>query len=169
MLDRRENLAQVGGCHDARPIPLFDGARELICRPHKRRDSAGARTPIQLAWGTDLDDLAVVEHGNAVTDRHGFDLIVGDVHCREAKLPLKRDQLVAQLLAHARVDVRQRLVEQDDAAAADNRPRQRHALLLAAAQLGRMAPLQCPAPNERGAFVTRARKSSPPMPHARSG
>ncbi len=59
----------------------------------------------------------------------------------DPELGEKRFQLLARLLAELRVEVAERLVEQDDLGLCHQRPRQRDALLLASRKLGRRAPL----------------------------
>ena len=56
------------------------------------------------------------------------------------RAPLQRLDLVPQAQAHARVERRQRLVEQQQARRRRERAGQRHALLLAARQLGGIFP-----------------------------
>ena len=58
-----------------------------------------------------------------------------DVHERDADLVLQRSQIVLQLLAQLGVERAERLVEEQHRRLQDERPCQRHALLLAARQL----------------------------------
>ncbi len=82
---------------------------------------------------------AVVQHGDAVAHRHRLDLVVGDVDGRHAEAPLQRGDLRAGLDAELGVEVRQRLVHQEDLRLAHDRPPHRHPLALTARQLGRLA------------------------------
>ena len=90
---------------------------------------------------------------------HGLRLVVRHVDGGEAELALHGQQLEAQLLAHLRVDVRERLVEEDEVGVGHERPRERHPLLLAAAQLARVLPLQLGDADEPEHVGRRARRS----------
>ena len=85
-----------------------------------------------------LLDIAGIEHHDLVGHGHGFDLIVGDVDCGRGELPLQLGDLQSHLHAQRRVEIRQRLVEQEGFRLANNRPADRHALALAAGQLARL-------------------------------
>jgi hypothetical protein len=87
----------------------------------------------------DLLDQAVVHDDHGVGQRHRFFLRVRDVHEGQAQFLLPAAQLGAHLDAQEGVERRQRLVEQQHARLGDERARQRHALLLAAGQLARLA------------------------------
>ena len=71
--------------------------------------------------------------------RHGLLLVVRDVHERDADVLLDALELDLQLLAQAQVERAERLVEEQRARPVDERAGERHALLLAAGQLGRLA------------------------------
>jgi hypothetical protein len=81
-------------------------------------------------------------HADAVGQRQRLVVVVGDVQRADAVLAHHLADEVAQLLAQAGVQVRQRLVAQQQARLAHQRPRQRHALLLSARQGMRVAPGQ---------------------------
>ncbi len=66
-------------------------------------------------------------------------LVVGDEDEGDADIPLQRQQLDLELLAELEIERAQRLVEQQHAAVVDERPGERHALLLAARELRRLA------------------------------
>jgi len=66
---------------------------------------------------------------------------------------------VAHALPQLRVQVAQRLVEQQQARPPDDGPRQRHALLLAAAQLRRRPAREPARPTSSSASITRGRIS----------
>ena len=74
---------------------------------------------------------------DAIRQCQRFFLIVGHVHRRDAEGLLQRLQFEAHLLAQLGVEVAERLVEQQHLRLGHQRPRQRDALLLAAAQIGR--------------------------------
>ena len=79
------------------------------------------------------------EQDHAIGHRHRLDLVVRDVHHRDAELALQRADLLAHLGAQLRVEVRQRLVHQAHRRLVDDRAAERHALLLAAGELRRLA------------------------------
>ena len=74
-----------------------------------------------------------------VGDVHRLLLVVGHEHGRDVRLVVQPPQPDAQLLADPRVERPERLVEQQHLGLDRERPGQRHALPLAARQLGRVA------------------------------
>ncbi len=86
-----------------------------------------------------LLEHAVPHHGDPVAHRHRLDLVVRDVDRRHAQLALHPRDLGAHLHAQARVEVRERLVHQEDPRLADDRAAHRDALALAAGELARLA------------------------------
>ena len=82
---------------------------------------------------------AAVEQGDAVRDRHGLDLIVSHQEGGQIERDDERSQPGARLLAQLRVEIGERLVEQDDGGFVDEGARERHALLLPAGELVRVA------------------------------
>ena len=97
---------------------------------------------VDLARGADLLHGTPVEDDDAVRQRHRFGLVVRHIDERDAGAALQRLELGAHALAQLGVEVRQRLVEQQDRRLDHQRARQRHALLLATRQLTRMALLE---------------------------
>jgi hypothetical protein len=81
-----------------------------------------------------LLEQAVLEHRDAVTHRHGLDLVVRDVDRSDAEPALQRGDLRARLHAQLRVEVGQRLVHEEHLRAADDRPPHGHALPLTTGQ-----------------------------------
>ena len=71
--------------------------------------------------------------------RHGLDLVVGDVDDRRPEPLVEAGDLGAGLDAQLGVEVRERLVHEEDRGLADDRPAERDALALAAGQLLRLA------------------------------
>ena len=88
-----------------------------------------------LARRADLDDAPVHEDRDAVGERHRLFLVVGDVDRGRAERALQLVQAEPRLEAQLRIEVGQRLVEQEQLRLADDRARQRDALLLAARKL----------------------------------
>ena len=83
--------------------------------------------------------MPVVHDRDRVGHRHRLLLVVRDVDEREPELALDALQLELHLLAELQVERAQRLVEQEHLRAVDQRARERHALLLTAGQLARLA------------------------------
>ena len=113
----------------------------------------GLRSLVYLGRSADLLDAALAEHRDAVAHRQGFFLVVRDVDERDAHLALHLLQLELHLLAELEVERAEWLVEQQHLGLVDDGPGQRHALSLAAGELGRLPAaepgqpdhLQCPA------------------------
>ena len=92
----------------------------------------------------DLLDRAVVEHRDAVAHRQRLALVVRDVDEGHAELAVQFLQLDLHVLAQLLVQRAQRLVHQHQLRLEHQRARQRHALLLAARELRRVARSPCP-------------------------
>ncbi len=82
---------------------------------------------------------AVFEDGDAVGQREGLFLIVRDVYGRDTQPRLQLRQLLPRAVAQFGVEIAEGFVEQQYPRTHRERPRQGHALLLAAAQLGHVA------------------------------
>ncbi|EJZ18176.1 phenol hydroxylase [Rhizobium sp. Pop5] len=82
---------------------------------------------------------ALVQHHDTIRHRHRLHLVVGDVNDGRLQLAVQALQLRAHLHAERRIEVRQRLVEQDQRRLLDDGPADRHALALAAGKSGRTA------------------------------
>ena len=81
----------------------------------------------------------VLEHRDAVAERHRLGLVVRDVDGGDAEPRLQLGDVGAHLHAQLRVEVGERLVHQEHARLADDRAAHRHALALAAGQLPGLA------------------------------
>src|SRR4029077_4725711 len=90
---------------------------------------------VDLIGGADLLDRALVEHGDAVTEAHRLDLVVGDVDGGDPDPLLELLQLIAGRRAELRVQVGQRFVEQEHLWLPDQRPGQGDPLAFPAGQL----------------------------------
>ena len=86
-----------------------------------------------------LHDPAHVHDRQPVAHLHGLGLIVRHIDERRFQPLMQADDLIAQFCPHFRVQVRQRLVEQEHDRLAHHRPPQRHALALATGQHARAA------------------------------
>ena len=104
------------------------------------RDEGRGRRLVELGRAAQLLDPPGVHHRDGVGHRHGLFLVVRDVHEGEADLGLDPLELDLHLPAQLEVERAERLVEQQHRRAVDDRPGQRDALLLAAGELGRLAP-----------------------------
>ena len=109
---------------------------------HEVGDEFVLRPLVDVAWRADLLDAALVHHRDLMRQRERLALVMRHIHGGDAELPLQTLQLEAHQLAQLRVEVRQRLIEQQQLGFHHQCPRQREPLLLAARQLGRLAIAQ---------------------------
>ena len=93
------------------------------------------RVLVDLLRRTELAHAAALHHRDPVAEPHGLGLVVRHVERRGADLALEALELVAGRVAELGVEIGERLVEQEHARIADQRPAQRHALALAAGEL----------------------------------
>ena len=142
---------------------------------HRRRaDEAGdeyvGRRFVQLDRRAVLLDAPAVQQDHPIGHRHRLDLIVRHVDHRDAELALQCADLLAHFGAQLRVEVRQRLVHQAHRRLVDDRAAQRHALLLSARQLRRLARRAAPSgPSNSATRASRDAHSSAVVPRARAG
>ena len=139
---RKEELpAPVVQLHARAAVAHLDRAADEVHR--RRADEAGdeqvGRIVVDLLRRADLADLAVLHHHDAIAQRHRLDLVVGHVHDRGLDALVQQLDLGAHVHAQLRVEVRQRLVEQEQRRVAGERPAHGDALALAARQLRRLA------------------------------
>src|SRR5215468_7274082 len=92
-----------------------DLAGDQVHEPHEIGDDLVDRSRVDLARRADLHDLAGVHHGDPVRERHRLGLVVGHVDERDAGAALKLLQLPAHALTQLGVQVREWLVEQQNA------------------------------------------------------
>ena len=93
----------------------------------------------ELVARADLDDLAGVHHGDAVGEVGDDREVVGDVERRDAVALREVADRVEDVRLGGHVERRGRLVEDDHLRAVGERHGDRHALLLAAGELVRVA------------------------------
>ena len=105
---------------------------------HEARDEEVGRTLIQPLRHVELLQQPPAHDRDAVAHRHRLDLVVRDVHRRDRELSLDAQDLGAHLHAKLRVEVRERLVHEEDLGLAHDRAPHRHTLALAAGQLARL-------------------------------
>ncbi len=83
-------------------------------RPDESGDEQVVRPLVEVKWRVDLLEHAVLQHGHPVAHRHRLDLVVRDVHGRDAEPALEGGDLRPGRDAQLRVEVRQRLVHEED-------------------------------------------------------
>ena len=110
--------------------------------PEEVRDERVGRPGVELLGRGDLLQPALAHDGDAVAHRHRLDLVVRDVERRRRQARLQLDDVGPRLHAQRGVEVRQRLVHQEDEGLAHDGPGQRDPLALAARELRRLAPEQ---------------------------
>src|SRR6185312_12420598 len=92
---------------------------------------------VQAHRRVDLLDLAIVQHHDALAQRHGFVLVVRHVDHRRAEAMVEPRDFHPHRRAQFRVQIRQRFVEQEHLRFAHQCTAQRHALPLSAGKLAR--------------------------------
>jgi hypothetical protein len=114
---------------DCRDVPR----KEIHAR---RADEAGdeqvRRPRIQLERRPDLLDAPGIQHHDARSQCHRLHLIVGHIHHRRSEPRVQPSDLDAHLAAQRRVEIRERLIEQEHVRLAHDRAPDRHALPLTA-------------------------------------
>ena len=112
--------------------------------PRKPGDENARRLRVDLPRRADLLQDAAIHDRDAVGQRHRLRLIVGDVDRRRRQLALEPLQLAARVQAQLGVEIRERLVHQEDRRTPDDRPAQSDPLPLATGELTRLATEQLP-------------------------
>src|SRR4029079_16794165 len=97
---------------------------------------------VNLLRRADLFESAAVHHGNTVRERHRLRLIMGYIENGERELFLQRAKFEAHLLSELSIEVRERLIEQQNCRLINERPRQRDPLMVTAGQPRRAAVSQ---------------------------
>ena len=131
-----------------------DGHEVHLRRADEPGDEAVARRVVQRERCTRLLDPPAAKHDDPVGHRHRFHLVVRHVDHRRAQAPVQRDDLGAHRNPQLRIEIRQRLVEQEDPRLAHDRAPDRHALPLAAGELGRPPLEQLAEPQKPAASRT---------------
>ena len=133
----------IADAHPHLAVPALDDlARQPVHDAHEVGDEQVGRALVDVARAAVLLQHALVEDRDPVGQRHRLRLVVGDVDEGDAGAPLQALELAAHPLAQLGVEIRERLVEQQDRRLHHQRAGQRHALLLAAAELCRMPPFE---------------------------
>ena len=116
---------------EARGVDLTGDQRRVRQEP---RDERAPRAGDQRIGRADLLDPAGVEHRDAVCQSERFGTVVRDVHDRQSELARECVQFEPQMVSQRLVERRQRFVQEQHSRSGDERPRERHALPLAARQ-----------------------------------
>ena len=116
-------------------------------------DEHRGRAVVDLGGRADLLDAAGVHDRDPVAHRERLFLVVGHVDEGDPDLALDALQLELHDLAQLEVEGAERLVEQQRLRLVDEGPGQRHALLLAARELRRLAPGEVLEPDDGDALV----------------
>ena len=131
----------LGGQRDAAGADGAVGGLAADQVDRRRADEAGdeqaLRPQVEVVRGADLLDPAGAHADDAVGHGGGLDLVVGDEDRGHPEPLLQRLDLGAHGQPERRVEVRQRLVEQQELRLLDQRAGERHPLLLAARELAR--------------------------------
>ena len=149
----------VAQAHAERFAGLLQPAGQQVHggRADEAGNEAGRRSMVEIVGRPDLLDAATVHHHHAVGERHRLDLVVGDVDGGGAHLLMHALDLGAHLHAQLGVEVRQRLVEQEDLRIAHDRAPHGDALALAAGELARLALEQLGDVEDAGGLLHAAR------------
>jgi hypothetical protein len=97
----------------------------------------GRRRAIDLEGRRTVFQPALVHHRDALCHRERLDLVMGHVDHRGPEPPMQAHEFRARRGTHLGVEVRERLVEEEDGRLADEGPRKGDALPLAPRQLPR--------------------------------
>lgn len=90
------------------------------------------RLSVEVYWGAELHDLAVLQESDFVGHGEGFFLVVGDIDGGDAGGLADIADLVAEVVAEFGVEVGEGFVEQEDGGFDDDGACEGDALLLAA-------------------------------------
>ncbi len=101
----------------------------------------------------DLLHAAVMHDGEAIGNRERLFLVVGDENRGEAQTPLERANFLAHFGAQLGIEIRERFVEQEHVGTNRQRAGDRHALLLTARELARVAVGQLGQPHHVEGFA----------------
>ena len=155
----------------ASPSSTVASTRFIAGEPMKAAMKRLFGSRVELLRPVDWQDAAVAHHRDALAERHRFGLVVRHVDGRDAEALVQLRQRGAHADAELRVEVRERLVEQERLRLADDRAAHRDALALAAGELRRLAVEQVGEAEQLGDLVDAARdlaSSACGAPSARS-
>ena len=142
----RAGTGDAGGAeprHRRCPVDAARGVRaDTVTSPMKEATKRSRRPAIDLLGRIDLADAALRHHGEPVGQAQRLALVMGHEHGGDAELALDLLHLDLHRGAQILVERGERLVEQQHLRTDHQSARQRHALLLAARQLPRLAVLE---------------------------
>ena len=128
MIRRRRYPGAVG---EADRCCILDRALEQVGLADEVGNEPAGGPLIDFLGRANLEQLAVVHDGNAVAHRERLFLIVGDEHEAHPQLALERLEFALHLLTELEVESAERFIEEKHLGFVDERPRERHPLLLA--------------------------------------
>ena len=138
MAERRPEAVIHDDVRDAVHVALH-GSSERGGLAEKRRDEGRARTVVQLLRRTDLQHPAAFHDDQPIRHGQRFLLIVGHVDGGDPHLFLELLQLHPHHVPQPLVEIRERLVEQQDVGLIGDDASERHALTLSPRELGRVS------------------------------
>ena len=124
------------------PSAALPGRKFIAGEPMKPATNSLAGPLVERIGVAHLLDPPVAEHDDAVRQRHGLDLVVGDVDRRAPHLLVQPFDDGAQAHAKLGIEVGEGLVEEEDAGVPHQRAADGDALALAARHLARAAAEQ---------------------------
>ena len=129
----------VSSANSAPPLVQRNGLDVHGGRADEAGDEDVGRGVVERPRGVHLLQDTVEQHRDPVTHGHGLDLVVRDVDGGDAQLGLQGGDLDTGLHAELGVEVRQRLVHEEDLRLADDRPAHRDTLTLTTGERLRLA------------------------------
>ena len=129
--------------------------------PDEARHERIGGTEIDVLRRADLRDVPVVDHRDPVGERERFRLVMRDIDRGDADLALQPLELAAHLVAQLGIEIRERLVEQQQPRLVHDRARERDPLLLAAGQPRCRALLEAIEIDDRERALARRPRSRP--------
>ena len=146
----RQAQVEIGD-NDARPFAHDVGERRVddVGVADKVGDKEVGRLLVEFARAALLGDLRLGHDNDPVGDRHRLLLVVRHIDDGQREAQLQRADVVAHLAAQFGVEVGERLVEEQHQRLEHQRARDRDALLLAARQFRRIAPIKAAQPDKR--------------------
>src|SRR3989339_811902 len=113
-----------------------------VDRTEKCGDVFVYRRMIENFWGIELNYFPAINISDPITDRHRFMGIMGDKQCRCSTGTQDGEEVISDRRFENRIDVGERLIEQNDRGLYRQYPCQCHPLLLSAAEgIGIFCPI----------------------------
>ncbi len=139
---RQARERSVGSAHREPLRARLDRELDPVVGAHEGRDERARRPVPEPLGAVELDDPAPVHDRDPVGHHHGLLAIVGDVERRDAEPALEAADLVRELEADPRIEVRERFVEEQQTRFDREGPAECQALRLAAGELPDVALAQ---------------------------